>query len=454
MKLFDSKRFSCVDADDGIYCADTQGLIFDKVIPVLYRSLIAGLAAGFVVGIFDYFIDRVTTLSQEMYAFFSENKMLLPLFALFLIATSLLMSILVGKVSEAKGSGIPRCELAARGEKDLKGRRLLFGTLSGTTISFFAGLSVGMEGPSVQLGAGVGVGAASRLRTPLRKYVITSGIAAGFATAFGTPLAAIFFTFEDVTKRRDALSVAAVCMSLLGAAVTSSLLSLATGDSLALIPPLNLPSLGAEYYPYVVALAVLAGLSGVIFSRCIVFLHTSERSGILPRRVLFAAVFLLSGITGVLVRPSGVSTSGSGLNVINMFILGGSPQIAWQETLILLAFKTVLILIAFRSGATGGMMVPMLTLGSLLGAGIGYASMSAGICDSIAIFALLGMTTFFGSSISAPLTALALTFEFGGASALPPALLAVAISFIILKVLRVEPLYDHLIVKSQAMNSV
>ena len=66
----------------------------------------------------------------------------------------------------------------------------------------FAGLSVGREGPSIQLGAMAGDGAARTLKRTddERRELIIAGACAGLAAAFNAPLAGIMFALEELKK--------------------------------------------------------------------------------------------------------------------------------------------------------------------------------------------------------------------------------------------------------------
>lgn len=65
----------------------------------------------------------------------------------------------------------------------------------GGAVTVFAGLSVGREGPSIQLGSSVANGIGNRIASTRteKKVLIASGTSGGLAVAFNAPLAGVMF---------------------------------------------------------------------------------------------------------------------------------------------------------------------------------------------------------------------------------------------------------------------
>jgi H+/Cl- antiporter ClcA len=92
--------------------------------------------------------------------------------------------------------------------------------LGGTVVSHLFGASVGREGTAVQMGGALAAGLARTLRLDHadRGILLTSGIAAGFSSVFGTPLAGAVFALEVLALgrlRHDAL-LAALAAAVVG----------------------------------------------------------------------------------------------------------------------------------------------------------------------------------------------------------------------------------------------
>ena len=92
-----------------------------------------------------------------------------------LVAFAIGMHILHKRIPETKGGGLPRSEGVLRGILPLKSIRTFFGTIVGSFISYFVGLPVGTEGPSVLIGTSIGDLSTKPIKKhrPLRKYIAT-----------------------------------------------------------------------------------------------------------------------------------------------------------------------------------------------------------------------------------------------------------------------------------------
>ena len=107
---------------------------------------------------------------------------------------------MVKKTPLISGSGIPQVELAIRGKIPMPWARVLVNKFAGTLLSLIGGLSVGREGPSIQMGAAVGCGVGHLWHCnpdQVPRYLI-GGSVAGLTAAFGAPMAGILFAFEEV----------------------------------------------------------------------------------------------------------------------------------------------------------------------------------------------------------------------------------------------------------------
>ena len=90
-------------------------------------------------------------------------------------------------------------------------------------LCLLSGLSLGREGPSIQLGAmsGKGLSKLLSLSKTDEKYMLTCGASAGLAAAFNAPLAGVLFSLEEIHKN---FSVS-VLISVMTASVTSDYLA-------------------------------------------------------------------------------------------------------------------------------------------------------------------------------------------------------------------------------------
>ena len=77
--------------------------------------------------------------------------------------------------------------------------------IAGGTLSIFSGLSLGREGPSIQLGgmAAKGIAKVTKADKTTQLRMISCGGGAGLAAAFNAPLAGMMFTLEEIHKTLD-----------------------------------------------------------------------------------------------------------------------------------------------------------------------------------------------------------------------------------------------------------
>ena len=94
----------------------------------------------------------------------------------------------------------------------------------GGVLSVGAGLFLGREGPSIQLGAAIGQGAGQLFRSPSseEKILISSGASSGLAAAFNAPIAGLLFVLEEIHHSFSPL----VWLTSFASAITANFVSL------------------------------------------------------------------------------------------------------------------------------------------------------------------------------------------------------------------------------------
>ncbi|MBI4717494.1 MAG: chloride channel protein [Planctomycetes bacterium] len=122
---------------------------------------------------------------------------------------------------EAAGSGIPHLKGALLHVRNLEWRRLIPVKFVGGVLGIGAGLSLGREGPTVQMGAAVARALAGPLGTPPGDLpqLLSAGAGAGLAAAFNAPLAGLIFVVEELHRELSSRTaagalIAAVCATV------------------------------------------------------------------------------------------------------------------------------------------------------------------------------------------------------------------------------------------------
>ncbi len=306
---------------------------------------------------------------------------------------------------EASGSGIPQVKATLANVPVRLSWRVAGVKLLSAIIAIGSGLTLGRQGPTVQVGAGLAAGMSRWVPTSPdhRRQMIAAGAGAGLAAAFNAPIAGVLFIVEELLQDLSGLTLGTAIIASFIGGVISRLLG---GGSLDL--NLELTQSSSQFsipeIPFFVLLGILAGLLGALFNRGLIFsikfyrrLHIS-----LPLQVALAG--FISGIVVAMLPASFRDNTG----LRESLITGGAhPTVA----AIAFAAQFILTLIAFGSGAPGGLFAPSLILGSCLGHIIGVGELYITGVGSPTTYALAGMGGFFSAVSKVPITAIVIVFE-------------------------------------------
>ncbi|MBO5775940.1 MAG: chloride channel protein [Clostridia bacterium] len=419
-----------------------------EVIPIILFSALTGVLSGAIVCGYVYLTEFLAHNSSNIYAFVRENPAFIPLLLLGLIILALFVWVILKLIPEVKRLGVPRTEAATRGLKPVAWWRTLIGTILGTLPAFLGGLSLGAERPSTAIGGSIGAGIAKLYRgkraTPERKdeinlLVSSAGSGSAFATAFCAPIAGFVFTLEEIHQKFNAKLLLAAASSITTATITSTALRTLLGLETSLFQ-FNFLSLPLELSWTLPLIGIVCGLSAALYSKALGSICKSKRITQIPLIIKLVSVFLITGAIGLLCTDS----LGSGMSLISKVT---SLNLGWKVLLLLLALKALLTLLGLGSGASGGLLVPMLTLGALLGALLGNIFIALGIPENYyATFVIISMSAFLGALFRTPITAVVLAVEItGSTSGILTIGLEVFIAYIIAELLMRKPIYDVLL---------
>ncbi|HOQ80792.1 MAG TPA: chloride channel protein, partial [Candidatus Cloacimonadota bacterium] len=172
----------------------------DIKMKLVFESILVGLIAGIVVVAYRIMLDYAGKFTNHAYTYMKNNYWAIPLWFLILFGVAIFVKYRTKKVPMISGSGIPQVEGELLGHIDMSWWKTLVNKFINGALMIGAGLSLGREGPSVQMGALIGKGV-SRIFKRIRieeKYLISSGAGAGLSGAFSAPLAGIVFVLEEV----------------------------------------------------------------------------------------------------------------------------------------------------------------------------------------------------------------------------------------------------------------
>jgi H+/Cl- antiporter ClcA len=345
---------------------------------------------------------------------------------------------------EASGSGIPQVIAAAeeRWRGRWGGQRVTLRTAVWKVVLSAAllvcGASIGREGPTVQVVAGITRTLTRGLKGgPGRRAIIIAGGAAGVAAAFNTPIAGIVFAFEELASGFERRTHMTAILVVVVAGATSYALQ---GDYAYFGVIEGRANLAAAWLAAPL-LGVAGGLFGGVFSRLLAEVigpgDSPLRSWRRGHPVLFAALCGL--VAAAAAWLSAGLTFGAGYDEAKS-LLQGAPRGGGFAV-----WKFIATLAAACSGAPGGIFAPSLAIGAGMGSALAATGLTAvAMRDAV----VLGMCGYLSGVVQAPLTSAVILMEMTRAPGLVgPLLLAALIARAVSGQIMPEPIY-HLLSQS------
>ncbi len=418
----------------GSYRILTGGGRFRAVL--ILRGIAVGAAAGFAASLYRVFLGLAERFS--LVALGGSSPVPLPLTAAAWCAGAWIIAKLMEHEPLSRGGGIPQVEAELLGQISMNSWRVLWTKFVGGVLAIAMGMSLGRGGPSVQIGAAVGKGAARLEKTSRleEKLFLTCGAAAGISAVFNAPLAGVLFVLEEVHKSFSPLILlAAMTASLAADVVSKNFFGLG-----AFFPVAPHPYLPLGGYIHFLLLGILCGGGGVLFCRVIL----SFQAFYAKLRISLFLKILIPALAALAVGLFLPQILGGGQILVESI---GHGNYSPAALLFLFAAKLLFTALCFGSGAPGGIFLPMLSLGAALGALYGSAaSQFFGLDPALSInFLFAGMAGFFAAVVRAPITGIVLIIEMTGSFSqmLPVSVVALA-AHAAADLLRSEPIYESL----------
>ena len=342
----------------------------------------------------------------------------------------------------ARGSGVPQTKAALYAREGRITLRTVLGKFFCTSATLASGIPLGREGPSVQVGAGIGsvLGRLLGLRTEQVKKLIPVGAAAAIAAAFNTPLAAVLFSLEEIVGDLNAPVMGAV---VLASATAWVVLRVFLGNHpLFKVPQYQLVH-PAEFAVYAV-LGVAGGVVSAAFAKLL--LGMRERFLRFPQKTVWfqpVAGGLLVGLIGWFVPQ----VLGVGYGFVGDALNG---KMAFNLMLLLVVLKLLTVTTSYASGNAGGIFGPALFIGAMLGGTVGTVAhhLFPAYTATPGAYALVGMGAVFAGIVRAPMTSVLMIFEMTQDYAvIVPLMIANLVSLFIASRLQHEPIYEALAVQ-------
>jgi len=342
----------------------------------------------------------------------------------------------------ASGSGIPQIKAALHPDLPPE-QRGLFASLRLTVAKiglgaagFLAGLSIGREGPSVQVAAGV-MQHAKRWLSPHStidtRSLLVAGGAAGIAAAFNAPLAGVVFAIEELSGRLEARASGVILTGI----VLAGLVAVSAFGNLSYFGVIRVPPVGWNLLGPGLLVAMASGVAGGLFSRLMIASLTGAPQRLNRWRARYPVRFAAVG--GLLIAAIGLVTGGvtfgAGSEAVKQ-MLAGHDELTPLYTLL----KFIATWLTAWCGVPGGIFAPSLSIGAGIGDGIAQL---AGPELGPALIAM-GMAGFLAAVTQAPLTAFIIVMEMVDGHSMVLSLMASAMLASLVSRMISRPLYEAL----------
>lgn len=362
---------------------------------------------------------------------------------LFLIPTaaSLLAGILLSKVfPDVRGSGVPQTKAAFHLQGGAIPLRVPLGKFLMGVLCVGSGHSMGREGPSVQIGAGLAsvIGRWIGLPPHRVRELVPVGAAGALAAAFNTPVAAVIFALEELIGDLNAPLIGSTVVASVAAVMVER--SILGNEPLFHVPTYQLVH-PAELVAYA-ALGVVGGLLSLLFCRTLLSVRRRTLALSPTRKMLLPA--LGGALIGALIIfvPE---VMGVGYEYIGQALNGG---MVLQTLLLLCAVKMVATLVSYTTGNAGGIFAPSLYIGAMAGGAVGTMTRLVAPFPTAdpGAYALVGMGALFAGIIRAPMTSVFMIFEITqDYQILVPLMVANLLSYLISRRFQPLPVYHALL---------
>lgn len=418
---------------------------------LLLEGLAVGVGAGVSISLFRYLLAGSEMLRPIIYRDLLEavhkgqyQWLVLYIASFFIIA--FLLKLIVAREPMCTGSGIPQIKGILQGDMSMRWFSVLWSKIIGGVLAIGAGMSLGREGPSVQIGAcvGQGISQSSRRTRFETRILMTAGAGAGLAAAFNAPLAGVIFGLEEMQKTiSPALLLTGITASVTAATVTEVVFGMSPVFSMGYLLPLPL-----NLFDVLILAGIAIGLLGRLFNITLSYsLDTYSRLGLsgikkplLPLAVAAVLGFWLPEILG-----------GGNLLVDSLVV----TDYTIGFLCILFVGKFLFTMLCFGSSVPGGIFLPMLVLGAAGGAVLAKLLVLAGWLPAMyyADIIVFGMAAYFSSVVKSPVTGSILILEMTGSFQHMLALLVVSLTaYIVSDLTGGKPVYDELLDRALGKN--
>ncbi len=418
-----------------------------SLFPCIVFSVITGFFAAILITVFKIMVEWVLHLSGWAYESVRANPVLIPILIITAALIGVMASLLLSKSHSCRGGGIPTSVAAIKGIFSFRWVTSAFLLPISALLTFLAGLPLGTEGPCVQMGTAVGDGVVQCFGKEKykgwRRYVMTGGASAGFSIATASPISAIIFAMEELHKHFSPILLSVASISVITAQITAKALAAIGIGELGFFGLSELQAIPAGLFFAPLLLGVVSGVCSILFTR--LYHHVDRMMYLILKRfsikIVLPVLFAVVSVVGFFFADA----LGSGHSLIHSLFTNGA---AWYALVLLFLIRAIGMILCNTSGATGGVFLPTLAFGAMIGALCGNAMIALGWIgeEYYVLMVVLGITSFLGATSRIPLTACVFAIEsLGGIYNVLPIVITTTVALLIVESSGLEDLTDKII---------
>ena len=404
------------------------------------KGVLVGLLAGLGVSLFRVAIEELFTLVKKAYLLMANDPILIIPWIVISLFLCLVLGYAIKSEPYIKGSGIPQVEGQIAGVLSINWFSVLWKKFLAGVLAISSGLFLGREGPSIQLGASIGQGVNYALKgnTMSKKVLLASGSGAGLAAAFNAPFAGLLFVLEEIQHNFSPI----VLLTTLSATTTANFVSLHFFGLTPILSFGQIERLPLSHYGLLLLFGILLGLAGVLYSKALLWMPMFYGAFKKIPAHYYSIIPLLLVIPIGLMWPN---LLGGGSDTI---FLVAQNNLTFLVLIGIVSLRFIFSMISYGSGLPGGIFLPILSLGAVLGTLFATAIFPIFSIDmSFKLnFLVLGMAGLFSAIGKAPLTACILITEMvGDFKQLMTIAVVSLVAYLVSDLLGTEPIYEALL---------
>lgn len=385
------------------------------------RMMIVHIPLGLVIGLAIVTIHELYEILFEVYLHYIHvNHIFTVIFPVIAITSSFFIVTYFSGATKTGGGSHRLLEVYHFEGGKMSLKNTIFEPLaSAITIGF--GGSAGFEGPSLLLGGGLGslFGQKIKLTTDELSTILICGAAAGVSAIFKAPLTGIMFALE-IPYQKDIYREAFIPATLSSASSYIVADTLMKGERI--FPLLETVEISSALSLHSIVIGLLAGLVSIIF----VLLKEKANNTIDTMKISPIYIALIGGIAVGILTYFYPETAGTGYETLREILNGELHQpINWF--LAIICVKMITTILTLSTGGSGGVFVPALFIGALLGQIYNLSVPNNGG----ALIVVTAMAAMISASNKTLLTSVALVAETTGPASMAYTLLAAVTSYFV-----------------------